>query len=265
MCLFEYLVTTYRKTNDEILSILKASNIKGKILVGNQCDVDETISFKTDTQDITIFHQKSIGVSKNRNFLLRKATSKFVTFVDDDQIYFDVQDRIEKEAIANDLPAFRVNVVSDNQARRIRTFKKGKLSIRQVGGIGVWGIFFKREKLLEHKLFFDENIGPGQKLNHGEDSIYLLECKKHFNIVQFDMLGFHLLTEESMWVNEQRDLNIEMFSHGYLYFRMYGWMAKFFAIMFVFTHMDCYPKGTKKCFLIKKMYEGINFGRKSLK
>ena len=56
---------------------------------------------------------------------------------------------------------------------------------------------------------------------------------------------------------KKRDLKTELFAHGYVYYLLYKHHANIRSILFLMTHMHCYPKGTKYGLLRKYMKNGI--------
>ena len=261
MITIDYLITTFNKTNEELIEIINRSNVFGHILVGNQGMKEDSIKHvEFDGKVITIFNQKSVGVSKNRNFLLKKAESEYVTFLDDDMYYADnVQNEIEEILPKYRLNCVRFNVLSDNNSRPIKQLKKcGFVGFRKLSSFGAWGCFFRREFLLENKIFYNESIGPGTEINHGEDGVFLKTFLLYSKIFFIPKVSFHVSQKESTWHNENRDLKTELFSHGFNYYLLYGKKAKLMAVLFLISHMHCYPPKTKFKTLKSFMIAGIN-------
>lgn len=257
---FQYLLTLVKKTKDEILSILDSLNLCGDVLVGNQLMLEEgEYSIKTSRCNAIVYDLTSKGVSKNRNFLIGKASADYITCLDDDVCYEDgVQEKIERLVAGNDYDAIRFNVVSDNDERPIKQLShRGFVKFRQISSFGVWGIFFKRQVLLDNNIFFREDIGPGTFINHGEDGLFNKTFLKKSKIFSIPELAFRVKQCESTWQGENRNLESEMFSHGYIYQLLYPKHSRLMANLFIATHVRCYPRETKKAFLKKHMYSGI--------
>ena len=261
----QYLLTSVNKTRNEIISLLESLNIHGNILVGNQLmNNDLEYEIKTDKYIAKVFDMTSKGVSKNRNFLTLKSTADYITYLDDD-MYFEVgaQEKLEKILEKNKYDAVRFNVLSDNSSRPIKLLsKQGYVCFRHLSSFGVWGIFYKRQFLIDFNVFFRENIGPGTEINHGEDSLFNKTFLKKSKIYSVPLLAFHAKQSMSTWQGENRNLELEMFSHGYVYQLLYPKSSKLMARLFISTHMHCYPRGTKKSFLKERMFKGIEAARK---
>lgn len=260
--LIEYLMTTVNKSKNEIKELLDNSNICGEIIVGNQLSKNHAeYEILTSKYHARVFDTTDRGVSKNRNFLILKANSDFITFLDDDMYYEDgIQATVESivKEKSSSLNCIRFNVVSDNHNRTIKQLKKdGFVGFHKLSSFGVWGCFFRRQFLLDNNLFFREDIGPGTEINHGEDGLFIKTFLKRSKIYCKTLLAFHVRQSDSTWLGANRNLELEMFSHGYLYQLLYPAFPRLMARMFIHTHMDCYPKGTSKAFLKNHMFNGI--------
>jgi len=224
----DFLITCVGLSNKEIFSLVKKSNIRGNVIVGNQ-KMPKNSVFKCQDADtkITIINQNSIGTSKNRNKMLEFAKSDFVIFWDDDSIMYDDWESNLFNILAKHKKenAIRFNNISDNPNRPIKQLSKnGYYNFMKLRSFGVCGIFFSREYILKNKIMFDENIGPGTKINHGEDSVFLknfLDKSKYIYAVKVPL--FHILQEDSCWFADLRENY--WFSQGYLYKKLFNKFA----------------------------------------
>lgn len=264
----DYLVTTLNYNKAQIIELINCMNISGHILIGNQgCEDDSVESLRIGESDVVVYHQKGRGVSKNRNLLIDKSEADYITFVDDDMYFSSSEQKyIEEELENNQFNCVRFNVVSDNEQRPIKLLsKRGFVGFRQLSSFGVWGGFYKRQFLIDNNLLFNENIGPGTEINHGEDAVFNKLFLRHSKIYSIPVISFHAKQLESTWHAENRDLKKELFSHGYNYYFLYGRVANLMSIIFLVTHMNCYPKGTKYSVLRKSMKAGIRTAKEDNK
>ena len=256
----DYLLTTVGKTKQELKKIVSQLNIKGRLLIGNQGSKEEKITSEVMFDcEVTIFDMVGYGVSKNRNRLLMASRNEYVTFLDDDMYYEkENQQKIETIVDQNRDNAVRFNVISDNKERPIKTLKKQcHVGFRKLSSYGVWGIFFKREFLIKNNIFFNEKIGPGTEINHGEDGVFIRNFTKYSKVFCVPPVAFHAKQSESTWHDNARNLEKELFSHGYNYYLIYEKKAQIMSVIFLATHMNCYPKGTKYGTLREYMKKGI--------
>ena len=244
---FDYLVTTINKTEEEILNMIDKMNISGSILIGNQNSQQNTTKtlVKGKTK-VVLFNLIGKGVSKNRNFLLKKSASDYVVFLDDDISFINNSQSIMESLIESNsgrYRAYRFNSYSTNLDRPIKQIKKDKeLSLMDLKNFGVWGIYFNRKNLLKKNILFDENVGPGSIINHGEDFLFLKSFVdiKDNKMIQFKQCGFLIKQEHSTWTGSNRDVVRELFSHGYVYKKAFGAMWFFYLLFHLTKHNKNY-------------------------
>lgn len=258
--LVQYLVTVVKKSETEIKQILDSLNLRGDILVGNQLmPTDNCYAISCNYYNAKIFNMTSCGVSKNRNFLLQHASADYVVFLDDDIYYLpDCQEKVEEEVRLSNNNCIRFNIASDNKDRPIRFLnKKGYVGFNRLSSFGVCGCFFKRDFLLSNNLLFNEEIGPGTGINHGEDTVFLKSFLKYSKVYSMPLVSFRAKQTNSTWRGENRKLEVELYSHGYVYYLLFGKLANLRSVVFLATHMKSYPKGTKYSTLRKYIKSGI--------
>ena len=77
---YQVLIPTHHKSLDECFELTKKLNIKSDCLISNQTNEDKIF---TESQ-LTIVNINNIGVSKNRNNLLRLCKGDICICIDDD-------------------------------------------------------------------------------------------------------------------------------------------------------------------------------------
>jgi glycosyltransferase involved in cell wall biosynthesis len=177
--------------------------IRTDAIIANQCDTNSYFSKVVDNNVVELISTNTRGTSRNRNFGLLYARADIVHFADDDMIF--EKDYPEKVFAAFEkypnADAIVFNNISTNKERPIAQLKKaGKVGFRNVSKYGVWGVFFKREVLLKHNLWFNAYFGPGSKINSGEDSLFLMEFfQKKLKMYAAQELLSVINQEESTW------------------------------------------------------------------
>lgn len=252
---FSYLITTINKTEEQILSIVSKANVKGIVLVGNQNSESYSEKLIIDQNiEIHIFNILGKGVSKNRNLLLSKANSDYVTFLDDDVSFLNDSQRIMEEMVertSGKFNAHRFNSMSINDQRPINQIEKnGTVTMMELRNFGVWGIYFNRLFLIKNSLRFDENVGPGSIINHGEDFLFMKEYLKKNKIYQHNYCGFSIEQKDSTWNGKNRDVIRELFSHGFLYKRSFGIFWRQFLFVHFLKHKGLYKDYWKQKYKI---------------
>ena len=261
----DFLVTTVGKTQDEIVSIVLKDGLYGNVIVGNQRACDESVcTFKMDNLVLTIVNMQSIGTSKNRNTLLKYSKSMYVTFWDDDAILFpEFKGSLSAFlAKAEKYDAVRFNTKSDNNERPIKIIKKSKkISFWELKSFGVLGVFFKRDILLKQKLIFNERIGPGTEIDHGEDTVFLRSFLRNNNIFQFNNIIMHISQDDSCWFQQDKSLKY-YFSQGYVYYLLFGYHSRFFAFLYMLKSRDGFRSKKNKSECWQSLVKGIKKAKK---
>lgn len=265
-----YLITTFKKQTNEIASMIKNNNYSGAILIGNQiqnCQGTTDAFFNDKKCCVSIYNHLSIGVSKNRNYLINKASADYVLFMDDDGIFCDNCDSQIKDIInsfQHHFDAIKFNIVSLNQQRPIKQIvkvKKAKFS--DVSSFGVCGLLVKREFLVNNHLYFDENVGPGNYISSGEDVMFLKKlCDKSKRFYLHPYVVASMDQKESTWFSgfdEQYMIN-----KGYNYRIMFGLMWFPLCVYSIIKH----HKKDKRLSIRKKIHYslyGCKLAKKDLK
>lgn len=262
----DYLITVVDFSQEKIASLIKKTNIKGHVLVGNQkSKVYSEIHLDIGDAKVDIYNLDSKGVSLNRNFLLTKSQADYVTFLDDD-IFFSpnylesIEAELDKEWPNN--YSIRFNVLSLNNLRRIKQINKarnvGLFDLRQYG---VWGGLFNRKYLINNNLFFREYIGPGTSINHGEDYIFLSDYfKSGGKMWQSREAIMYAEQQDSTWQGKNRDIKKELFAHGHNYRLLYKKRSSIYLLIHMLKHIRYYKNKEYSFFKTYKLgLEGIRF------
>lgn len=263
--MIEYLFSTTKKTKEQIIDILNNLNIKGTILIGNQLMNDEqSYEIKNNNYYAKIYNLKSKGVSINRNYLIGKSTAEYITFLDDDMYLNDGSQQLLENLIEKfKYNAIRVNCVSDNKSRPIPLLKKeGFIGFRSLSPYGVCGCIYKREFLLQNNLYFNESVGPGTNINHGEDGLFNKKFLNFSKIYSIPENIFRVKQIDSTWQGENRDIEKELIAHGFIYYLLYGKHAKLMSIFYIVKHHKDFPKNVTIRYMLTKMFLGIKNAKK---
>ena len=196
----QVLISTMHQTDR---SLLEKMNIQSDAIVINQCDRNEVEQFTFRGHDILwmSFNERGIGLSRN-NALMR-ANGDILLFADDDVIYDDgYAEKITKAFEANksaDLIAF--NIRSLNPDRPQPVVEEGyRLHWFNCLKFGAVKIAVRRKALRNANVFFSLLFGGGAKYQHGEDTLFIVQClqKGLKGYASTEMVGA-VKQEESCW------------------------------------------------------------------
>lgn len=158
-------------------ALVRKSKITGNCVVINQCDREENAEFASENGVIRMVSTKQRGLTKSRNLAIAKAQADICLLCDDDEQF--VPDYEKKILDAYDqLP--QADVVIFKMANRTPSFpdKIMRLRFPQTMKVSSWQISFRRKKLLEAGVGFDENLGAGSGNGAEEELKFLLDCQR---------------------------------------------------------------------------------------
>ncbi len=259
----ETMVTTFQKNEEEISSLLAKNNIEGEPLVGDQNGESGAIKLSYKNGFYKLILLSSIGVSKSRNSLLRCADSDIVTFADDNISFEPGYLKIVQNAFAANpkAQAIRFNLYAESKIKDPMNLKKNKLLSRvKYYQISCFGIFFRLEFLTKNSLSFNPMVGPGMRVENGEDALFLNDFYKAGGKILQDKRYIGRIIENENAINEET-LKGYFYSLGFVASKLFG---KWSYVM-GFFHLICFHEepGKRASFIekIKAYNRGIYDGK----
>lgn len=172
------LLVSCMNMND--FSIIEKSNIQSNSIIVNQCDEDKICSKQFLDDDGHEYHAMMIcsperGVSRSRNMALRNSCADICLFVDDDEHFVKNYDKAIIEAFEShpdlDIIIFRVT-------NKGVTYKETPYVLNKYDSAHVWAwqIAFRRKKVIERNIWFDEKMGSGSGNGGGEENKFIYQC-----------------------------------------------------------------------------------------
>lgn len=223
--------------HEKDMSIVERSNIKGNVLIVNQCDHNEYIekNIKGTNANARMICTTERGLSKSRNMCLDNSNADICQISDDDEWFEDdYQDKILKAY--NDYPQADVILFKiGNSGKRYpeKAYRMGSLTFLKGSS---WMISFRRAKIKEKGIRFDEMMGSGTGNGGQEETMFLHDCLKNKLWIQFVPIQIASLDPESasQWFsgyNKQYFLD-----RGWAIRRILGWpMATIYCIEYAFA------------------------------
>ena len=237
----DHLITCVGKTKEELIALLPIFNIKmGNVIIGNQMsESDSKYEISNGCYKAIVYNMTSKGVSKNRNYLLSKANSEYVIFWDDDTSYIEhFEEKVHETIMQNaKFDVIRFNFQSTNNLRPSKIINKTKqISFRTLKKYGAGCMYIKRKKLLDDRILFDENLGPGTLINHGEDTIFNYNLCKKNKILQIGLTPLIISQASSTWQGCNRNIELECYSKGYIFWRIMHNLSFLFIYYYYLKH-----------------------------
>lgn len=154
------------------------SGLMGDVVMVNQCSREGYDEFPNPRGTVRLFSTTQRGLTKSRNMALEKARAEICLLCDDDeQFEADYEEKILSayEALPQaDIIIFRV----DNVPTRSHGDQVKRLRFPQTMKVCSVQISFRRQRLLDAGVRFDELLGSGTG-NGGEEELkFLLDCER---------------------------------------------------------------------------------------
>lgn len=185
--------------NQENLEIVKRSKITTDVLVVNQADSESIDEVRENSQRIRMITTTERGLSRSRNMALKYSQGDICLLCDDDEIFeSDYKEKIlksfekirEADVIAFDVENKQTRL--GNKICRIGYLKSLKLSSCQIA--------FRREAILNKKIYFDIYMGAGSGNGCGEENKFLLDLlRAGIKIYYVPIQIAKLDTNDSTW------------------------------------------------------------------
>lgn len=234
----ELLISTMHKSTDEVLRMLRQSNVKCDVLVVVQCDTENYVELDNGGQSIRVIFTKERGLSKSRNLCLKYCSSKYAYIMDDD-VLLDINaiEELVKKMEVDDVDLATCKYIRENGKYPKRyleaEFSHTLLSAAQVSSIE---ICFKVDVIRNLGIKFDERFGLGTNLPSGEEYIFLTDCiKKGLNVRYYPILigvhpeftsGLDFYTKTNKII-AKREMFKRIFGKNYIFFIIAFWLKKF--------------------------------------
>ena len=158
-------------------NLIDKSKITGNVIVINQCDEENYQEYKTSNGVAKVYSTTERGLTKSRNYAIRKSNADICMLCDDDEIFVDdYEEKILKAY--NEIPS--ADVIIFKMVDRPTRFgnKARRLKFPQTMQVSSWQISFKHESLINNSVYFDELLGAGTGNGAEEELKFLTDCEK---------------------------------------------------------------------------------------
>jgi glycosyltransferase involved in cell wall biosynthesis len=189
----QWLISTYGNGIRNVENILLFPEFGLSYLVSHQDPEDlcpELPEF-LERRDVSVHRIASTGLSKNRNNALKMADADIVVLADDDIRLHPAYPHHVRAAFKKfpdaDVICFQIRTPEGSPPYKNYPELPGYLTkFSQLKGVSSIEIAFRRKKILENKLTFDERFGLGTQADSGEEFLFLANClRKGLKIMFF--------------------------------------------------------------------------------
>jgi len=170
----EVLMSCMHQNDD---TLVRASRLTGDVVVVNQCSQEKYTEYPTEHGLARLFSTTERGLTRSRNMAIRNAQADVCLLCDDDEVFVDGYESAILDAYRS-LP--QADVIIFKMTNRAPSFpdKVMRLRFPLTMKVSSWQISFRRERLLQAGIFFDELLGAGTGNGAEEELKFLLTCQK---------------------------------------------------------------------------------------
>lgn len=170
----EILLSCMHQEDD---SLVRRSEITGDVLMINQCDRVDEVSFPTKNGTARMISTTDRGLTRSRNLAIETSSADICLLCDDDEHFVpDYEQKI--------LDAYQAvpdaDVVILKMLDRPSYFPDRIMRLRfpRTTRVSSWQISFRRESLMRSGVRFDELLGAGTGNGAEEELKFLLDCQR---------------------------------------------------------------------------------------
>lgn len=248
----EVLISTMNLNNNvEVENLINRMNIASKYLIVNQYRDTTLVNNKN------VINKKEYGLSKSRNDAIANSNSAIILLADDDVCYKSNYNKIIIDAHNkyNDADIICFYVESKNKNRKIKRMITGKIGYLKAMRICSMEISFKKEKILNNNLKFNENYGAGTKNLRGEETIFLYEAlRKGLKVLFVNKKIGEVEQKESTWFSGYNETFF--YIQGKIFKEMTSKYYKLLIIQYAIRKYFLYHKEISFKNTIKNMMKG---------
>lgn len=247
--------------------LAEKSKIDSDLLIVNQCTSDACRNMMPYQEKIgrgqywKKYNLQEKGLSKSRNYAIKHSKADICLIADDDEIFEEgyrekILEVFEKYHKA-DIVIFHFR----NQPKRVKkTFHLVRFP--EVLRVSSWQIAFRRKKLLEKNIWFDERMGAGTGNGAEEEVKFLIDCLK----AKLSILNAPIIIGEleegstSTWFS---GMNAKFFENRGMTTRyMLGrFWAVMYGIYYIIAKKALYKRDISMCKAWKALMRGISENR----
>lgn len=170
----EVLMSCMHQVDD---TLVQKSGLTGDVLMVNQCDFNSYAEFPTSNGTVRMYSVKDRGLTKSRNLAISKATADICLLCDDDEVFVSDYEAAIVSAYEENPQA---DVIIFKMVNRPPSFADRTIRLRfpKTMKVSSWQISFRRERLLQAGVAFDELLGAGTGNGAEEELKFLLDCQR---------------------------------------------------------------------------------------
>ncbi len=179
--------------------LVKKSQLTGHVVMINQCNTEGYAEYPNEQGMIRIFSTIERGLTKSRNMAIEKSDADICMLCDDDESFVPEYEAKIKAAYER-LPQADVIIFKMENYPCPFPDKIMKLHFPYTLNVSSWQISFRRNRLKEKGVAFDELLGAGTGNGAEEELKFLTDCEKAKLQIYYVPVGIASVAQtESTW------------------------------------------------------------------
>ena len=158
-------------------TLVRKSRITGDVLVVNQCGHNGLQEFETPQGRAKMIFTTDRGLTKSRNMAIDASRADVCLLCDDDEVFVPGYEKTILSAY-EELPQADVIIFKMVNWPAAFEDKAMELKFPKTMKVCSWQISFRRQRLLEKGVRFDELLGAGSGNGAEEELKFLLDCQR---------------------------------------------------------------------------------------
>ena len=235
-------------------TLVRRSRLTGDVVVVNQCDQDGYTEYNGGA--VRFYSTRQRGLTRSRNMAISKSQADICMLCDDDEVFVpDYEDKIL--AAYEKLP--QADVIIFKMVNRPPSFedKVMRLKFPRTMKVSSWQISFRRQRLLDTGVRFDELLGAGTGNGAEEELKFLRDCEKAGLILYYVPEEIASVGQEvSTWFSGFTETFFENRGATTRYILGFG-MASVYAVYYVFRKKGLYRDQISPKAALRATFRGI--------
>lgn len=171
---FEILMSCMEQIDFELA---EQSHVKSNLLILNQTNNNNSSIREIAGKQQRLLNSTTRGLSVSRNLALNNAQGDICLLADNDEIFRDDCEEKILRAFEKlpDASVIAFKVKNSNKQLPEKVCRVGKLCSMRLAS---WQLAFRKNRILENGIRFDEKLGAGTYYGSGEENKFLFDCLK---------------------------------------------------------------------------------------
>lgn len=250
MSTFDILISCM---NEKPYNIVFRSNIRCNCVVINQCNEEKLIT----KNNVLWMNSKDIGLSKSRNLAIKISKADICLLADNDEIFIDNVDKVVMDAY-NGIPEADIIIFEIKNRRSKLKNKIYQLKKFDLLRVSSWQITFRRKKIVDNLLAFDELLGSGTINGSGEENKFL------FDAYYKGLKIYHCPIDIAYMIDDNKSIWFNGYSESYFYRRgiitryiLGFWISLLYAFYFILNKRNLYCHDITMIKALQNVIKGI--------